>query len=301
MTALGGMKALAGSAFAMHITPTAGQNNLNGSNASPANASASANSASSSLSDATVAVNGLPMSGGVSQPSPATAALPAVAAQSQSPLALFNGANPSSGQSVPWSAPLPAGSTSSSTLPDVPVASSAEVGEVAAEDQTSSPQPVRSLQLQLAGDGAGRVDVRLVEHAGGLSVSVRASDSNLTRGLQENLPELSARLAADKYQAHTFLPPADASANGSSSGSSDQPSGQSQEQGGRSFSQGGSNAGGNSSGGSFNGQGGQQNNQQEQSAAWWRQFATLSGASTNLSSSVQSLQTTPAANPVTHS
>ncbi len=297
VTALGGMKALAGSAFALHITPAASQNNLNASNATPANGSASPTSASSFVPDATAAVGG----GTMSPLSPGTNALPASAAQSQSPLAMFNGVNPPSGQSVPWSAPQPSASSSSSTLPDEPAATTAEVGEVAAEDQTGSPQPVRSLQLQLAGEGASRVDVRLVEHAGGLSVSVRASDSTLTRGLQENLPELSARLADDKYQTHTFLPPADASHNGSSSGSSDQPSGQSQEQGSRSFSQGGSNSGGHANSGQSNSQGGQQNGEQDPSAAWWRQFTTLGGASANTSSSVQDSQAAPAANPATNS
>jgi len=298
LSALGGTKALAGSAFAMHITPAASQNSLIASNASAANSTASATSASSLVEDITAAAGGAAISGGMN--GAVNPLLPASAAQPQSTPEMLNAANPSSGQSVPWSAPVPAASTSNASLSDEPLATTVEIGEVAAEDQTGSPQPVRSLQLQLAGDGAGRVDVRLVEHAGGLSVSVRASDSALTRGLQENLPELSARLADDKYQTHTFLPPADASNNGSSSSSSDQQSGQPQEQGSRSFSQGGSNSGADPNSRQSNGQGGQQNGQQEQSAAWWRQMATL-GASANHISSGQDSQAEAAANPVTNS
>jgi hypothetical protein len=123
-----------------------------------------------------------------------------------------------------------------------------ETREIAEQGPVAAPQPVRTLQLQLAREGEGRVDLRLVEHAGGLSVTVRASDSALTRGLQDNLPELSARLAADKYQTHILLPAAN-EASTTLAGSSDQPAGKSYEPGGgRNFSQNGAGSGGDGAG-----------------------------------------------------
>ncbi len=113
-----------------------------------------------------------------------------------------------------------------STGPTV-ASTTVEVDEIGGEDPTSSPQTVRTVQVQIVGEGDGRVDLRLVQHGDGLSVSVRSSDSALTKGLQENLPELSARLAADKYQTHAFLP-AVGNTNGSSSTSSEDHAGQSQ-------------------------------------------------------------------------
>jgi hypothetical protein len=292
--ALGGSKSLAGAAFAMHITPTANQGSVNANNASQTSANSSSAAANAGVPDglASVAIPG-------ADPVPSMLGIAAASAgHAQPQLEISGGANLSSVPTVPWASPLPAGSVSQQPPSNEPASATAEASEITA-DEPAAPQPVRSLQLQLAGEGDGRVDVRLVEHAGGLSVSVRASDSTLTRGLQENLPELSARLAADKYQTHTFLPPAEASSNGSPSSSSDQPSGQPHEQGNRSFSQGGSHSGGDPNSRQSSGQGGKQAGQQQQTAAWWRQLAMLGGASANTSSSVQDSQTDMAANPVT--
>jgi hypothetical protein len=169
-----------------------------------------------------------------------------------------------------------------------PVTAAAPVAEVDVEDPTGSAQPVRTLQLQLGGTGDQRVDLRLVEHAGGLSVSVRASDSNLTRGLQDNLPELSSRLAAEHYQTQTWLPAAgQTSAGGHSSGSSEQ----SPDQRGS----GQSSQGGSSSGGQGNSR---QDREQDQTPAWWRQMATHGGAADSVSTSVLSSTPNSAASPV---
>jgi len=190
------------------------------------------------------------------------------------------GASLDAADTTPWSAPT----SSPALLNDQaksaePVTAAAPVAEVDVEDPTGSAQPVRTLQLQLGGMGDQRVDLRLVEHAGGLSVSVRASDSNLTRGLQDNLPELSSRLAAEHYQTQTWLPAAgQTSAGGHSSGSSEQSPDQ---RGGRQSSQGDSS----SSGGQGNPQ---QGRQQDQTPAWWRQMATLGGAADSTSTSVLS-------------
>jgi hypothetical protein len=113
------------------------------------------------------------------------------------------------------------------------------------------------------------VDLRLVEHAGGLSVSVRSSDSSLTRGLQEHLPELSDRLEAARYQTQTWLPAASQTPSGGSSTGEHT----SEERGGRPFSQGGSSqSGGQGSNQNSNGQGNrrEQEGQAQAPPAWPR-------------------------------
>jgi hypothetical protein len=194
---------------------------------------------------------------------------------------------------APWSGP-----SATPPLNDQPKsaasAAAAPVAEIDAEDSSATAQPVRMLQLQLGGTGNQRVDLRLVEHAGGLSVGVRAADSELTRGLQDNLPELSARLAAEHYQTETWLPatsqpPAAPSTSGSSEHQSEQRGGQS-SQGGSSFSGGEGKR--------------QQERRQDQPPAWWRASAAAPGASVSSSTSVQgstSVQSSPptsAASPV---
>ncbi len=149
--------------------------------------------------------------------------------------------------------------------------------------------------MQLGGEGQSKVEVRLVEHAGGLSVSVRASDSALTKGLQDNLPDLSARLAVERYQTHTFLPPMNEASNGGSSfGSPDQSSGQSHEQKGRgNLSQQGGDGGGRQQQGQSGGQ-----QPQGQETARWRQLAALGNLPFPASSSVSGSQPATPANPL---
>ena len=155
---------------------------------------------------------------------------------------------------------------------------------------------MRSVRVQLAGEGDQRVDMRLVEYAGGLSVSVRASDTSLTRGLQEHLPELSARLAGEHYQAQAWLPSvSEASAGKSSPGSSAQSADQSPGRGGgQAFSQGGSS----SSGGDRQQQ--QQGRNPEQPEAWWERPAAplpaFAPAAVELQSSAASPLGLPTAN-----
>ena len=319
--ALNGLKSLPGAAFAMHITPAAsqsngihndtsqnnagqnnaGQNNPNRTNASPRNASQANGRASSGASDAT-------------SPNPSES----VGAGTSAPLLSASGdlaVNGAHAQAIPDTTPnaanLPAAMHIVSSASAAPLASLndhaasaestpriGETREIAEQGPVAAPQPVRTLQLQLAREGEGRVDLRLVEHAGGLSVTVRASDSALTRGLQDNLPELSARLAADKYQTHILLPAAN-EASTTLAGSSDQPAGKSYEPGGgRNFSQNGAGSGGDGAGRQNSGQhGGQSGGEQNQPSAWWRQMAALGKLSSADSSYIQSSQADPAASP----
>lgn len=66
--------------------------------------------------------------------------------------------------------------------------------------------PVSDIRLQIAGAANQHVDVRLVQQADGLRVSVRSSDPVLTQSLQEHVPELTARLEQHHYQTDVFLP-----------------------------------------------------------------------------------------------
>ena len=266
--ALGGVKALAGAAFALHVTPasasghngqaTADQGSQ-GSNANPGNPTQSNDGGSFASA---LASNDNPL---------LASAVPSAH------VALENLTNPA-GTALPsgsaWQNQTSASPAQVQSDAPAAVVSSFETSEVTDETGTA-PQTLRTLQVQLGSDSEGRVDLRLVEHAGGLSVSVRASDSTLTKGLQDNLPDLSARLAAEKYQTHAFVPMLSEPSGGLASGSSEHSSPDSQKQdNGRSSSQ----NGGESSGRQPGGQAQQQFQQQPENqngAAWWRQIAAL--------------------------
>ena len=289
----GGSNTLPGAAFAMHITPNGKHNDATPKTGSATSLAQDPVQAQSSAATASPSDNSAPdpsaLASGISDPAgllvSATLAASSGSAHSRQVSAI--GASLDAADATPWSAPT----SSAALLNDQaksaePVTAAAPVAEVDVEDPTGSAQPVRTLQLQLGGTGDQRVDLRLVEHAGGLSVSVRASDSNLTRGLQDNLPELSSRLAAEHYQTQTWLPAAgQTSAGGHSSGSSEQSPDQ---RGGGQSSQGGSSSGGQGNP--------QQGRQQDQTPAWWRQMASVGGAADSVSTSVSSSAPNSAAN-----
>jgi hypothetical protein len=88
--------------------------------------------------------------------------------------------------------------------------------------------------IQLVGSGNQRVDIRLLERGGGLAVSVRSSDTVLTRTLQDHIPELTARLESEHLRSEAWTPSA-----GNSSGARDAKSGGSFSGQGDSFTGGG--------------------------------------------------------------
>jgi len=288
--ALGGLKSLSGAAFALHITAGPNQGHVAQGAAAQANAaqSGAGQSGQNQTSQNQTGQNpdGQNQAGSGADLASNTV-LPAKAADHQAIPQTSNLAALSGPALSTWTASgaVPAAPSSPSAALAAPVATS----EIDSEDPTGAPQTVRTVQVQLTGEGEARVDLRLVEHAGGLSVSVRASDSTLTKGLQDNLPELSARLAEEKYQTHAFLPAAN-EAGGSSSSSSEQSSGQAtdDQSSGRSFSQGGD---GRQSGGQT---GGQSDSGQppDSGAAWRRQMAALNGLSSSLSTSRPITQST---------
>ncbi len=264
VNALGGAKALPGAAFAMHITPNTNQS------ANPS-ASDAVNSAVSSVDSDAASLGDVAAFG-----SNLIAAVASAQAQVGGGENLNNTALTTS--AVAWSSTANSPAADSTSTASAPVSITSEVAEMDETDPSAAPQTVRSVQVQLTDQDTGRVDLRLVEHAGGLSVSVRSTDSNLTKGLQENLPELSARLEAEKYQAHTFVPAASETSSGGSA--SEQPSSQNHESNSQSFSGGGgSSSGGDAGGRQSNGQNG--DSSQNQSDAWSRQWAALQKSSSS--------------------
>jgi hypothetical protein len=102
-------------------------------------------------------------------------------------------------------------------------------------------------------------------------VSVRSTDSNLARSLQEHLPDLSARLSEQRYQTETFTPRAEPqqvelpSASAGSAGSS--------ESGQRNFESGGQKHGGQN--GNSNPQQQQQGGREHEAPAWFEELAAM--------------------------
>jgi hypothetical protein len=261
----------------MHITPTAKAASTSPVNAGQANAGQSAAQSANPPDAAAVANTPLDpgLTGNGSALSNEVHAQPLVAASTGGNLTAPSMLVSPSAQSLSILNDQPASAEAAPTI--------TAANQIESDEPFGVAQPVRTLQLQLAGEGEGRVDLRLVEHAGGLSVSVRATDSALTRGLQDNLPELSARLAAEKYDTQVILPPSSGTNGGSMSGSSDKSSSQSGDpNGSRSFSDGGAGSGGNNNNG-----GGRQ---QDQTPSWWRQMAALGKLSSTISTSAQGSQ-----------
>jgi hypothetical protein len=195
------LKNLSGAAFALHITlgPNQAAPNQAAPNQAHAAQSAAAQANAGQSGDNQQAQNqtgqnqdGQNRAASGVDPAAANTPIPATVADPQAILQTSNlAALPALST---WTASAPAAPPPAQSSPSTTLAS-VVTGEIASEDPAGSPQTVRSVQLQLTGEGEGRVDLHLVEHAGGLSVSVRASDSTLTKGLQDNLPELAARLA----------------------------------------------------------------------------------------------------------
>ena len=94
-------------------------------------------------------------------------------------------------------------------------ADSAKTAEPEPDLRNVPAEPARQIHVQVAGDGNQRVDLRVIERDGTMSVSVRAADPNLSRTLQEHMPELTSRLEAEHFHAETWIPKANASTSSS--------------------------------------------------------------------------------------
>jgi hypothetical protein len=108
---------------------------------------------------------------------------------------------------------------SSSTETNTP--QTTETDGADADTSARLPVPLRSMQVQINGQDNQRVDLRLVERAGTLSMSVRSLDSTLNRNLQDHLPELMTKLADQPGQAEWWTPKTQPAAGGNGSSNGD--------------------------------------------------------------------------------
>ncbi len=93
-----------------------------------------------------------------------------------------------------------------STESSAPEAKPANAADFQSELENLRTEPVRGAHVQIAGDNNAKVDVRLFERNGALSVTVRSGDPTLTRALQEHAPELTARLSSDHFRSESWTP-----------------------------------------------------------------------------------------------
>ena len=89
----------------------------------------------------------------------------------------------------------------------------AEPPPQAASPQSDPAAPARpaaahDIQLQVGGEGASRVEVRVTERAGDVHVSVSTADTRLAGEMRQDLPALSARLEQSGFHAQTWQPAA---------------------------------------------------------------------------------------------
>jgi len=92
----------------------------------------------------------------------------------------------------------------SAAAPAQPQAASPQTGPAA----PARPAAAHDIQLQVGGEGASRVEVRVTERAGDVHVSVSTADSRLAGEMRQDLPALSARLEQSGFHAETWQPAA---------------------------------------------------------------------------------------------
>ncbi len=107
--------------------------------------------------------------------------------------------------SAPVELPTPVNSNGdASTAPnETPAATQLPIDE---RLQEYSSDPVQNVQMQVIGDDNRRVDIRLIDRAGELRVSVKSGDSTLNRTLQSKMPELTSRLQSAQYDTEIWMP-----------------------------------------------------------------------------------------------
>jgi hypothetical protein len=114
----------------------------------------------------------------------ATAGQTSGAAQALAPVAV----NPDAGAVASPSASRSHGAATASASPQA-----ASAAELASAPKPAAGGAAREIHLELR-DADARVNVRLVERAGGVQVDVRTPDSRLAASLRDDLPALAARL-----------------------------------------------------------------------------------------------------------
>ena len=81
------------------------------------------------------------------------------------------------------------------------------------EDRLATARPSHEISLQISSDGDHKVDVRLVQRAGEVLVSVRTPDVALAHEMRQELGSLTGKLAQSGYGTEQFTPLAAGSSN----------------------------------------------------------------------------------------
>ncbi|HUP03972.1 MAG TPA: hypothetical protein VMU19_08285 [Bryobacteraceae bacterium] len=122
---------------------------------------------------------------------------------------------------------------SSTRTPATSAAANAQEPAESAHLQSSASSALKDLTLQVGQAGAQKVEVRLTQRSGELHVAVRTGDSDLARGLQQDLPDLVSRLKTAGLRADAWQPGGSAVSGGPSlesrASSSDSQKGDSQQ------------------------------------------------------------------------
>ncbi len=84
--------------------------------------------------------------------------------------------------------------------------SATQPGDFQTELEKFRAEPVRGAHVQIAGADNQRLDIRMQERGGTLSVTLRSSDADITRALQEHAPELGTRLSAEHFRTELWTP-----------------------------------------------------------------------------------------------
>ena len=106
---------------------------------------------------------------------------------------------------VPATAAQSGSGTQTETLAEAPTEEVAKAVEVPS-DKIATALPLKSVQVQITGADNQRIDLRLMEKAGSLTMSVRSADGSLTKVLQQHLPELTTNLNDQQIRAEWWKP-----------------------------------------------------------------------------------------------
>ena len=87
-----------------------------------------------------------------------------------------------------------------------PATGSAAPPEESPLNQTKTQQPLRSLALEFAPDGARDIKVRLSERAGDVHISLHGTDPSLAGRVREGVGELVGSLSKAGYDAEAWTP-----------------------------------------------------------------------------------------------
>jgi hypothetical protein len=106
---------------------------------------------------------------------------------------------------VPLSSSKLTAGSSNETLAENETQDASKVTDVS-EPEAPIAQPLKTVQVQITGADNQRIDLRLMEKGGALTMTVRSADGTLTKALQENLPELSSKLNDQQIRAEWWKP-----------------------------------------------------------------------------------------------